>query len=71
MVYLDFRSLSLIIAMRRASRRLIQHRYRFTLTVTQGACLAAIVAALGGGGEFSIGDDTILSSRTALGPTQL
>ena len=32
MVYLDFRSLCLIIAMRRVGRRLVPYRRRFTLT---------------------------------------
>ena len=50
MVYVDFRSLCLIIAMRRAGRRLLPDSCRFTLSLTEG-CLAAIVAALRGGGR--------------------
>ncbi len=50
MVYVDFRSLSLIITMRDAGRRLVQDSCRFTLFKTQG-CLAAIVAAAGRGGD--------------------
>jgi hypothetical protein len=49
MVYLDFRSLCLIIAMRRTGRRLLPDSCRFTLSLNKG-CLAAIVAALRGGG---------------------
>jgi hypothetical protein len=48
-VYLDFRSLCLIFAVRCAGRRLSPDSCRFTLALTKG-CLAAIVAALGGGG---------------------
>jgi hypothetical protein len=49
MVYLDFRSLCLIMAMCRAGRRLVPDSCRFTLSLSEG-CLAAIVVALGGGG---------------------